>query len=148
MTWETEDKATGASSTVDDAHIENAPSNGTITSDHEAYLLQRHGTLNLIPMPSSDPADPLNWPSWKVRLQRRRTRTEGRVRLLTFHAQKNINLGLIAFHGLMSTGCAVAVVPAFETFSILYHTTLTNASYLGSSQVNSLFAIAMLRKWN
>ena len=73
------------------------------------------------------------------------TRAEGRVRLLTFHAQKNVNLGLIAFHGLMSTGCAVAVVPAFQTFSILYHTTLTNASYLGSSQVNGLFAIAMLR---
>lgn len=86
MTWETEDKATGVSSTVDDAHIENAPGNDTITSDHEAYLLQRHGTLDLIPMPSSDPADPLNWPSWKVRLQRRSTRTEWRVRLLTFHA--------------------------------------------------------------
>jgi hypothetical protein len=30
------------------------------------YLIKRHGTLYLDPMPSADPADPLNWPSWKV----------------------------------------------------------------------------------
>ncbi|KAN0099564.1 MFS multidrug transporter [Hyaloscypha variabilis] len=116
MARELDDKATGISSSADEAHIENALGSNAITSDHEAYILQRHGTLDLIPMPSSDPADPLNWPSWK----------------------KNLNLALIAFHGLMSTGCAVAVVPAFQTFSRLYHTTLTNASYLGSAQLITL----------
>lgn len=29
------------------------------------YLLQRHGTLELEPLPSGDPADPYNWPQWK-----------------------------------------------------------------------------------
>ena len=43
--------------------IEFAPN---IRSDHEQYLLSRHGTLFLKPLPSADPADPLNWPGWKV----------------------------------------------------------------------------------
>lgn len=28
---------------------------------HEQYLLQRHGTLDLDPVPQPDDADPLNW---------------------------------------------------------------------------------------
>lgn len=38
----------------------------SLTPEHRDYLLKRHGTLNLSPMPSSDPADPLNWADWKV----------------------------------------------------------------------------------
>lgn len=34
---------------------------------HRDYLLERHGTLNLDPIPSMGPADPYNWPEWKVR---------------------------------------------------------------------------------
>jgi hypothetical protein len=50
---------------------ENIDQHGTrenvqISVEHRAYLLQRHGTLDLNPLPSSDPADPLNWPTWKV----------------------------------------------------------------------------------
>ena len=37
-----------------------------ITKDHHDYLLQRHGTADLHPLPSMDPDDPYNWPSWKV----------------------------------------------------------------------------------
>lgn len=33
----------------------------------ENYLIQRHGTYELDPLPSADPADPYNWPEWKVR---------------------------------------------------------------------------------
>jgi hypothetical protein len=40
--------------------------NATLASEHREYLLQRHKTLTLEPLPSADPADPLNWPSWKV----------------------------------------------------------------------------------
>lgn len=39
---------------------------GSLTPEHREYLLQRHGTLALDPMPSADPADPYNWPQWKV----------------------------------------------------------------------------------
>jgi hypothetical protein len=33
---------------------------------HREYLLERHGTLDLDPMPGMDPVDPYNWPDWKV----------------------------------------------------------------------------------
>ena len=32
---------------------------------HEQYLLQRHGTLDLDPVPQADDADPYNWPQLK-----------------------------------------------------------------------------------
>ncbi len=37
-----------------------------LTTSHKDYLLSRHGTLELDPMPAQDPADPLNWPRWKA----------------------------------------------------------------------------------
>ena len=37
-----------------------------ISKPHQDYLMQRHGTLELHPVPSMDPADPYNWPGWKV----------------------------------------------------------------------------------
>ena len=38
----------------------------TLTPEHREYLIERHGTFSLDPLPSSDPADPYNWPAWKV----------------------------------------------------------------------------------
>jgi hypothetical protein len=37
-----------------------------LSESHKLYLIERHGTLDLDPIPSMDPADPYNWPSWKV----------------------------------------------------------------------------------
>jgi hypothetical protein len=37
----------------------------TLTEEHRDYLIQRHGTVDLDPLPSADPADPYNWPQWK-----------------------------------------------------------------------------------
>lgn len=37
-----------------------------LSETHKSYLIERHGTLDLDPIPSMDPADPYNWPSWKV----------------------------------------------------------------------------------
>lgn len=33
---------------------------------HQDYLIERHGTLDLDPIPGMSPADPYNWPEWKV----------------------------------------------------------------------------------
>ncbi|KAJ5620147.1 major facilitator superfamily domain-containing protein [Penicillium lagena] len=85
-----------------------------LSQEHQTYLLQRHGRVDLVPLPSNDPLDPLNWPAWK----------------------KNINLALVAFHGLVSTGGAVAVVPAFETWTIQFQVSMDIASYLGSAQAS------------
>lgn len=38
----------------------------SLSPEHREYLLQRHGTLELDPLPSISPADPYNWPQWKV----------------------------------------------------------------------------------
>lgn len=38
-----------------------------LSEEHRQYLLARHGTLELDPVPSMHDADPYNWPSWKVR---------------------------------------------------------------------------------
>jgi hypothetical protein len=54
--------------------------------------------------------------------------------------KKNVNLALVAFHGLMSTGGAVAVVPAFETWTYYFGVSMDTASYLGSAQVCDLSA--------
>lgn len=60
---------------VDTGIVEKARENGIVNADitatrlstpHRNYLLHRHGTLDLDPIPSMDPADPYNWPTWKV----------------------------------------------------------------------------------
>ena len=35
---------------------------------HRDYLMERHGTLELDPIPGMGPTDPYNWPEWKVSL--------------------------------------------------------------------------------
>ena len=45
--------------------VESGISDG-ISTEHREYLIARHGTADLVPLPTMDPADPLNWPSWKV----------------------------------------------------------------------------------
>jgi hypothetical protein len=49
----------------DISHLEDG-SDGSISREHKEYLIRRHGTHELTPLPTMDPADPLNWPSWKV----------------------------------------------------------------------------------
>jgi hypothetical protein len=39
---------------------------GYLTTEHREYLLSRHKTIDLNPLPTMDPADPLNWSSLKV----------------------------------------------------------------------------------
>lgn len=37
-----------------------------LTEEHRQYLLQRHGTLELDPLPDASDADPYNWSTSKV----------------------------------------------------------------------------------
>jgi hypothetical protein len=57
--------------------LEHAPTHGTyldkdevshLSEEHRQYLIERHGTFELDPMPSMGTADPFNWPQWKVSL--------------------------------------------------------------------------------
>jgi hypothetical protein len=37
-----------------------------LSEEHRQYLLARHGTLDLDPIPDMNDADPYNWPTWRV----------------------------------------------------------------------------------
>ncbi|KAG0645532.1 MFS general substrate transporter [Hyphodiscus hymeniophilus] len=90
---------------LNDSHLEYG-NPGNLSTKHREYLMGRHGTTDLDPLPSMDPADPLNWPSWK----------------------KNVNLFLVAFNAMITTLTAACVIPAFEQFSIELGISLTQAS--------------------
>jgi hypothetical protein len=95
------------------SHVEN--SDDFQPNDHEQYILERHGTLNLDPLPSASPDDPLNWPNWK----------------------KNIQIFMVVCHAAMNTFCAAACIPAFPNFAIKYGISVDQATYLTSVQVGS-----------
>ncbi|KAM3416101.1 hypothetical protein BST61_g9582 [Cercospora zeina] len=84
-----------------------------LPQEHRDYLLSRHGTLDLDPIPSADPADPYNWPEWK----------------------KLANLTCVAFHAMMTTFIAAALIPAYENIAKEFETSITRASYLTSLQI-------------
>ncbi|KIW01524.1 uncharacterized protein PV09_07002 [Verruconis gallopava] len=84
-----------------------------LTSAHKDYLIRRHGTHELEPIPSIDPQDPYNWPDWK----------------------KNVNLFLIAFHAMMTTFMAAGIIPAYENIAQDLGVSLQKTSYLTSVQI-------------
>ncbi|KAI9656193.1 MAG: hypothetical protein M1821_004855 [Bathelium mastoideum] len=84
-----------------------------LPQEHRDYLIKRHGTYELDPIPSDDPADPYNWPAWK----------------------KITNLTLVAFHAMMTTFIAASIIPAFGPISEALGCTVTRASYLTSLQI-------------
>lgn len=52
---------------ADDIHATEAEiAAAGLSVSHKEYLIQRHGTLDLDPIPSPSNADPYNWPLWKV----------------------------------------------------------------------------------
>lgn len=98
-----------------ETHLEYSSHQSSITNDTKSYLLGRHGTFELDPLPSNSPKDPLNWPGWK----------------------KNTQLLMVAFHAMMNTFMAAGIIPGFYNFSVKYGTTIEEASYLTSVQVHS-----------
>lgn len=84
-----------------------------LTPEHRDYLLKRHGTLELDPIPDFGGADPYNWPAWK----------------------KVTNLLLVAFHAMMATFTAAAIQSAFIPIAADLGVSLTRASYLTSLQI-------------
>lgn len=85
----------------------------SLTAEHHDFLMKRHGSIQLHPLPSTDPLDPLNWPNWK----------------------KNYEIILIAFHAF---GCAfmqAGISPAYEAMSEEYGKSMTEISYLTSAQI-------------
>lgn len=94
--------------------LETGISDPQINSELAQYLLARHGTIDLVPLPSASPEDPLNWPRWK----------------------KNSQVLLVAFHAMITTFMAAGIIPAFPTFAKMYGVSISEASYLTSVQVS------------
>lgn len=78
--------------------------------EYRDYLINRHGTTELDPLPDMTDADPYNWPQWK----------------------KTINLILVAFHAMMGTFTAAAIMAAFVDIAADLHISVQRASYLTS----------------
>ncbi|KAI1123339.1 major facilitator superfamily domain-containing protein [Nemania abortiva] len=92
-------------------HSENYDESQTsIPEAHRQYLVERHGTDQLDPLPDFNDADPYNWPKSK----------------------KWMNLFFIAFHGFMATFTAAAIQSVFEDIAIDLDVSIQDASYLVS----------------
>ncbi|RSL82721.1 hypothetical protein CEP52_016896 [Fusarium oligoseptatum] len=90
--------------------LEHCNATETLSEEHKQYLLERHGTIHLDPLPHMSNADPLNWPKWK----------------------KIVNLCLVAFHGMMATFTAAAIQSAFVDIAEDLGVSVQRASYLTS----------------
>ncbi|KAJ5183876.1 hypothetical protein N7492_001492 [Penicillium capsulatum] len=117
MTSETRDWGMPArksdSDYIEEKDVGASPDPVHLSESHSAYLMQRHGKLDLDPIPSMDPADPYNWPRWK----------------------KTANLILVAFHAFMGTFTAAAIICAYEEIALDVNVSLQRVSYLTSLQI-------------
>ncbi|KAJ5946127.1 hypothetical protein N7454_002966 [Penicillium verhagenii] len=84
-----------------------------ISLSHREFLLARHGTLELVPLPAESLRDPLNWPTW----------------------QKNVNLSLVSFHAMMCLFIGAGIIPAYENMAEEMNVSLQSASYFTSMQI-------------
>ncbi|KAL7006100.1 hypothetical protein EMMF5_004438 [Cystobasidiomycetes sp. EMM_F5] len=85
-------------------------------------VYERHGRIDLNPMPSDDPQDPLNWRPWR----------------------KNVLLVLVSIHALMGPFAAAATIPAYTTFAADFGISVTQASYTTSVQILFLGVFPLL----
>ncbi|CAK7200462.1 hypothetical protein SEUCBS139899_003157 [Sporothrix eucalyptigena] len=87
-----------------------APEVEGLSGEHREYLIARHGTYELDPVPAMSDLDPLNWSSSK----------------------KFINLALVAFHAMMATFTASAIQSAFVNIAEDLNVSIQRTSYLTS----------------
>lgn len=85
----------------------------SLTSEHETYLIERHGTTNLDPLPSADPSDPLNWPDW----------------------EKNAQIASMSFTAFSLTFMAAGISVCYESMAEEYGTTVHHCSYLTAAMI-------------
>lgn len=108
----------------------------TISEEHRQYLLERHGTIDLDPLPSNSPADPYNWADRKVTSSKqllsipRSLLTPGcRKSLILFlsqftlacqrsRPQQSSQLTKISLWILMSLFNALRILPHFRSLSL------------------------------
>lgn len=95
-----------------DREIDDAAHNN-LTPFAKEYLINRHGTLDLEPMPSACDADPYNWP----------------------RSKKLSVILLIAFHCMVATLSMAALIPAYSQLAEEFGMTVHDCTYLTLVQV-------------
>ena len=84
-----------------------------LPDDHKQYLIDKHGTYKLDPIPSMNDEDPLNWPTYI----------------------KVIQLGMLSFHAFSTTFMAAGLIPSFATLLEEFSTSVSACSYFTSTQI-------------
>ncbi|CAK7229027.1 hypothetical protein SCUCBS95973_007078 [Sporothrix curviconia] len=87
-----------------------APEVEGLSNEHREYLIARHGTCELDPVPAMSSLDPLNWSTSK----------------------KVVNLALVAFHAMMATFTASSIQSAFVNIAADLNVSIQRTSYLTS----------------
>ncbi|KAF3481835.1 uncharacterized protein GIQ15_04594 [Arthroderma uncinatum] len=106
------------------AQLEGALKELRLSDSHREYLVSRHGRLDLEPLPSMSPDDPLNWPTWR----------------------KNTQALLVAFHSMMCTFMAAGIIPAAKVFAEEYGVSVHTSAYLTSIQIAVIGIVPFI--WN
>lgn len=100
----------------------------SISEEHKSYLIAKHGTCELQPLPSMNDDDPLNWSQ----------------------IHKNLQLGMISFHAFMCTFLASGIIPLYEILAEELGESLTTITYLTSVQIlfYAIFPLVLLPVMN
>ncbi|KAK5222111.1 hypothetical protein LTR72_006368 [Exophiala xenobiotica] len=94
-------------------HDEQLPSNEVIHKTKSGAVYKTRNGLELIPTPSNDPNDPLNWPfMWKMSV-----------------------LICVCLSSLMVAFSAAGIIPGFTEIAEAYHTSINRVAYLVSVHV-------------
>lgn len=78
-----------------------------LSDSHRQFLMERYGTVDLVPLPSEDLNDPLNWPAWK----------------------KNLNLIGVSLQAMASVFMCSAPLPAMTLIAQYFNTDFERVSY-------------------
>lgn len=105
-----------------------------ITEEHREYLVRKHGTFELDPLPTTSDNDPYNWSTWEVSSVYYFHSPQESMLTQTRY-QKVVNLIFVAFHACMGPFAASAIIPAYEDIAADLGVTLTTTSYLTSLQI-------------
>lgn len=93
-----------------------------LSDQHRAYLIARHGTDALKPLPSSDPKDPLNWSDYK----------------------KAYHLFMISLQTFACTFVSSGISPGYQEMAVKYNKTVNDCSYLTTAQIGVMGILPLL----
>ncbi|CAK9682474.1 MFS antiporter QDR3 [Candida parapsilosis] len=105
-----DDKSAPVKEELESASVDVEPE---ISEEHKQYLIAKHGTYHLSPLPTMNDNDPLNWSN----------------------GMKFLQLGMVAFHGFMTTFLTTGLVPVAGVYAQKFNMPTSRIAYLISVQI-------------